>query len=272
MDRRCATRALKNARGLQVVAPDILSDSPLFNGTVYFVQIRFDVGSPARSILMSDADMNTAIQYAKLAIGPISSYASQYGPNSLAVADQFLRYEVPLQAPTYDDAAVIEWVNEIAKANGLSEDSCLVVMNPLELTNRQMPRDKSGGYHNKANVPYCGVNMYGKNVTIQDRERAYATPLSHEIAEMTVDPASNFSNPEVCDPCSGDDATAAWVNVFGGTNNTYLQTTRDVALPPDFRFYIAAIVKPSFVQPDPAHPQPAPDSDCTYGPPPSIGG
>jgi hypothetical protein len=57
------------------------------------------------------------------------------------------------------------------------------------------------GYHHFANVPYIFSYAYGQNLTVSDTGHAYAYPLSHEIAEMIVDPAADYSNPEVCDPC-----------------------------------------------------------------------
>jgi hypothetical protein len=252
-------------------SPDALAANPtfaagpLFSGTIHFVQIKFNLDPPTGSVLVEDGDLKTAIQYAKLAIGPISAYAGQYGPNSLAVADDFLRFEVNLPTGSYNDATLIGWVNAIASANGLSGSDCLIIMNPVQITDTDAPRDTIGGYHNKANLPYCLINMFGTGVTVQDKEFAYAEVLSHEIAEMTVDPDANQTNPEVCDPCAGN-CNNSWVDVFGGANNAYLQTSRDNALPPDFSFYVAGIVQPAS-----SGLCPPPDSACVYAPPASPG-
>ena len=61
---------------------------------------------------------------------------------------------------------------------------------------------------------------------------------------MTVDPDLNYYNPEVCDPCAGN-CNNLWLNVFGATNNVYLQTVRSNALPLTFNFYIGAIAQPA---------------------------
>jgi hypothetical protein len=110
-------------------------------------------------------------------------------------------------------------------------------------------------------VPYCFVNVFGQNLTVQDQQDLYAWQLSHEIAEMTVDPGANQSNPEVCDAC-GPNCPPDWRDFFGGPANAYFQTTN--AFPPGFafNFFINAIVRP-----DSATQCPAPQSACFYAPP-----
>ena len=93
--------------------------------------------------------------------------------------------------------------------------------------------------------------MFGENLTVADNNHAsangptdkvYAHMLSHEIAEMVVDPLADDSNPEVCDACAGNcnndqfdlfDQSGAFM---GGTTNTASAT--------GFSFFIISIVRP----------------------------
>src|SRR2546422_975586 len=70
-----------------------------------------------------------------------------------------------------------------------------------------------GGYHGLANVPYCFVNAMGSGFTVADPQSLFALALSHEIAEMVVDPQANLENPEVCDPC-GPNCQTPWIDYF----------------------------------------------------------
>jgi hypothetical protein len=72
---------------------------PLFNGTLHFVQITFK--TPNGSFAVSDADVQTLINYSELAVIPISNYASQYGPNSIDVSRDIIRYTVQLDRNEY---------------------------------------------------------------------------------------------------------------------------------------------------------------------------
>ena len=58
---------------------------PLFNGTLYFVQINFNTPNGAFSI--NNADIQTVINYSRLAIHPISHYTKQYGNNRVDVSN-----------------------------------------------------------------------------------------------------------------------------------------------------------------------------------------
>ena len=113
-----------------------------------------------------------------------------------------------------------------------------------------------------ANVPYIILGVFKQNLTLQDLQDAYAMGVSHEIAEMVVDPTVDHINPEVCDPCDLN-CRVLYRNYFD-VNNQYISTTRN-GLPPgfDYMYYICGIVRASS-----ATMCPAPDSACNYGPPP----
>jgi len=310
MPRICVTRALKNARYLQTVAPHIIPPveplegfaslvplhvltvlhrkqvhkipgrpdltellqtiqlpaignqavDPLFSGTLLFVQITFNTRAGAVSV--NNADMTTALEFATLAAIPISAYVTQYGTNSLRVSQTILPFSVDLPAGRYNDQTLQGWINTIVNQNGLPNSSGLVVLNPQGVTNTDGDINQGIlGYHGKANVPYCFVNVFGQNLTVQDTDDFYAWQLSHEVAEMTVDPNANNRNPEVCDAC-GPNCPPSWRDFFIGPDNTYSQTTE--VFPPgfEFTFFINAIV-----QPNSATQCPAKQAACAYAPP-----
>jgi len=324
MEDICATRAIKNARYIQRVAPhiippeepiegftsivpfDILSNfhrlkpsdlahrpdlralldsgkqpklaqfsflkAPLFMGTLHFVRMIFNTntkgGGAKGQISVSTADVKTAIQYAKLAVNPISAYASQYGKNSLSVSPAMLQHSVNLATTQYTDDMLRVWVNDIVLENILPDKStCLVILNPKGITNSDGDlAQKVGAYHDNDIVPYCFVNVKGSSLTIDDRQFKYAQFLSHEIAEMVVDPTVDHTNPEVCDPC-GPNCPPMLLDFFGGIDSSYVQTVtfkKGTPFPPafPFTFYINAIV-----QPDSASQCPAPSASCAYSPP-----
>src|SRR5262249_47237202 len=152
------------------------------------------------AIEVSEADLDTAIAYAVEAAAPISAYAHQYGPNAIGVHSAILSYSVTLPSASYNDAQLVSWIDAIATANGLSSNACIVVLNPQNMTNTDASRATSGGYHSISSVPYIFVNLFGQNqnLTVKDEAFAYAQILSHEIAEMVVDPRGDGTNPEVC--------------------------------------------------------------------------
>jgi len=83
--------------------------------------------------------------------------------------------------------------------------------------------------------------------------------VSHELAELTVDPQADDRNPEVCDPCDLN-CGRAHRNYFDASGR-YLGSTD--ALPPPFpyNFYVCAVVKPGA-----AGRCPASSANCDYAP------
>jgi hypothetical protein len=207
---------------------------------------------------ISDSDVATMLAYCNLAAPKISAYASQYGPNSVSVSQNIIEFSVNVPTGSYNDQTLQGWVNTIASQNSLPNSDCIIVFNPIGVTNT----DGTGGilgYHDLANLPYCFVNVFGNSLNVQDQADAYALQLSHEIGEMTVDPTVNGNNPEVCDPC-GPNCAPTWRDFF--VNNAYSQT--GTTFPPGFAFtyFINAIV-----QPNSATSCPAPSTACNYAPP-----
>ena len=244
MPRICVTRALKNARHIQSVAPRVipanepaagfaslvpleilsrfhhmkkedlarfpglqavprpkrtiaarnLAADPLFSGTLYFVQVTFNLTN--QSISISNADMATMEQYATLAAPQASAYATQYGGNSLSVSQNVLQFTANVPNGSYNDQTLQGWVNTILTNNGLTAgSSCIVIPNPQGVTNTDGDINQGIlGYHGMANSTYCFINVFGQNLTVADQADVYALQLSHEIAEM----ARFFRVPQQC--------------------------------------------------------------------------
>jgi hypothetical protein len=247
-------RALSKARPQR---PGAKARSPLFSGTLNFVQATFS--SSGRDFAVSVADQKIAVEYAALAAVPISRYASQYGPNSLAVAPAPIPFMASVSAEKYNDGILSGWVEQLSKSGGLSSDTCLVFLNPQGVVNTDAdPSQGVLGYHSVApsGTPYIFVNVMGTGLSVSDERDVYALALSHECAEMTVDPRADGSNPECCDSCGGNcnvdnrdffDGKGVWV---GGSPT------------PGALFFIAGIATPAAVARCPA-----PASSCSYPPP-----
>jgi hypothetical protein len=262
--------ALKHVRFPQVTSA--LAD-PMFNGTVYLTRITFvDTNPLSREApaAVSKADMQTARAFLSLAAPRISAYASQYGGNRIDVSPRILEFTAPTTfsffAYRYWDSLLQAWVNEIASQNGLSGSDCVVVLNPPGAVNSDAPLSLGvGGYHWYANLAYAFVNVVNGGLTIADTDQSYAQALSHEIAETTVDPGTDFKNPEVCDPC-GPNCQNVFIDYFDD-NGAYIQTVQAPSWPPppppfSYSFCINGIVKPTS-----ATACPAPSAACVYAPP-----
>jgi hypothetical protein len=237
--------------------PGTRLSAPLFSGTLRFVQFTLISGGTAFSV--ADADLSVALQYATVTAAPISAYASQYGPNRLAVANATIPLRVSVASGKYNDSILSGWVDQLAKAQGLGPDSCLVFLNPQGVVNSDAdPTQGVLGYHNvsAAGVPYAFVNVMGQGLTLSDQQDAYALALSHEIAEMTVDPRADGSNPEVCDECAGN-CNVDYRNYFGA-NGAWLGGSPTGG----YAFFIDGIATPASVAKCPA-----PQSACSYPPP-----
>ena len=317
----CGTRALKNARLIQSIAPHVIPakeplegfaslvplnmlqkfhlmseaelvahpdllkaqrslraadlerarvSSPLFHGTLYFVRMIWFQEANGAQIAVSVADINTAIQYSTLAVKSISGYAAQYGPNHVDVSPTIITAGFAVTNGVYNDDAVRRWVNQILHDNKLNPStSCIVMLNPEGQMVNTDAINGVLGYHGKANCPYIFVNGVGSNWDVADTFTSqipdhYAIRLSHEIAEMVVDPDAS-SNPEVCDPC-GPNCGRVWRAYFEAPSNSpvpvLIKATQDH--PPSFpyTFFINAIVQPAH-----AGDCPASEAACAYAPP-----
>ena len=235
------------------------ASEPLFNGTLVFAQISFRT---ARGVLsVSSKDLATAMAYARLIRPPVVAYAGQYGPNSVGVGASPVAFEVSVPGGTYTDQTLQGWVNAIVSQNHLPANTGVVILNPPGVVNTDAdPSQGVGGYHAFASTPYAFVNVMGSGLTVKDEANVYALALSHEIAEMVVDPRADLVNPECCDGC-GPNCQAVWIDYFDASGG-YLQTVQRFPPPFPYGFFINAIARPSA-----ATQCPAPGAACNYAPP-----
>lgn len=191
--RKCSTRKLKLAQSGKPIAKVQV-------GTIHLVNLQFPGGG------VSDADLQTALQYLQLALPVISQYCAQYGVPAPTL-DMTTTIQFTASADKYSDADLQNWVQLIVQEKGYGPNDTLVFINPPPggPENTDAPVSQGVlGYHNSAPNPYCFINAIGTGFTIGDQADEYALALSHEIAEAMVDPAADGSKPEVCDPCAGN--------------------------------------------------------------------
>jgi hypothetical protein len=249
-----------------------LFGAPPFKGTLHFVQLTFFF-TGGGSTTINREDVATAIEYATLAVRPISAYCQQYGSNSLKVSPEIIQFGIAATNPRYNDDGVQRIVNLIMAQNPQLDagSTCIIIINPPGLTNTDAdPAQGVLGYHDKADVPYCFINVSGAGpLTVADRAMRYVDALSHEIAEMTCDPDASIFNDEVCDACAGN-CDNPWQNYFTDAApalaNAYLRSAR--AVPPSLTYtYFTA----SVAQRQHADDCPAPQNACAYPPPMPVG-
>ncbi|MCI4330834.1 MAG: hypothetical protein L3K19_03170 [Thermoplasmata archaeon] len=275
MERRCGTRALKTSTArarLGAGAPMAgVRSSPvgsLFMGTIHFVQLTFQAPNGS-TFAVNAGDYTRAVEYARRIVPHTSAYARLYGPNQVAVDPNLGILSAPLGGSkdaasgfyTYGDADLQGWLNQYARGNAVPSTDALAVFNPPTGVLNTDARGTLGilGYHSLASLPYLTVNAGGSGFTLDDAADVYALALSHEIAELVVDPRADSSNPEVGDPCSNFgvvyrdyfDANDAWI---GG--DAQFPTTVQYA------YFMNGIVQPAEAL---AHPASA--AACVYAPP-----
>jgi hypothetical protein len=235
--------------------PGRVSRDALFSGTIHFAQVTFHTSGG--DLVVPAADMNQIVAYAQHAIVPISEYAAQYGPNTLNVSPALLTKTVSLTGTSFTDSDLQGWVNDLASANGFGSDHCIFVPVPPGVSASDV--GENAGYHKKANIPYivAGVTT---GLTLADNADVYAMVVSHETAEMVVDPNVDGNNPEVCDPC--DINCNNLTRCYFDASDNFLGSNQDS--PPGgfaFTYYTCAVAKP-----DGASQCPAPAADCQYAP------
>ena len=232
----------------KIPLPDTAVSQPLFNGTLVFVQVTFNRPSlPPFSI--STVDLQTAINYSTLVSPLIHQYALQYGPNTINVSSNIIQFTVTLTGNTFNKADLRGWIKTIAHDNNLT-NSCVVVLIDRSgpINSEADPSHGVGGYHSITdNTPFCFCNVLGHNLTIDDTNNVYAEILSHEIAEMVVDPSVNNGNPEVCDGCAFN-CTNVWNNFFDN-NGIYIGGSQIVPPPFAYNFFINSIMRPACIDP-----------------------
>jgi hypothetical protein len=239
--------------------PDTTARGPLFSGTVYFAQITFQ--TPSRNLVIPDVDMNMIVEYARRAAVPISEYAAQYGGNSVSISPDVIAFSVNLPNASFTDGDLRAWVNTASQNQPAPESSIFVVV-PPGITASGV--GGNAGYHGLADIPYMVAGVFAQNLTLQDVPDVYAMVVSHELAEMVVDPSANGQNPEVCDPC--DVNCTNLTRFYFDDSDDFLGVNQ--ASPPGgfaFSYYICSVVKP-----EGASNCPAPAVDCQYQPPTDI--
>jgi hypothetical protein len=306
---RCYTRALKNARYLQAVAPEIFAQDPeaegfgtgvpleilmelhriphhspvlsrhkaladvlrenrppvpgrdardaLFSGTVHFARVTFR--TPGGDLVVPTPDMNQIVQYAQHASVSISEYAAQYGTNSVSVSSTLLTKTVNLTGTSFSDTDLQSWVNDFATSNSFGSDHCIFVVVPQGVSAANV--GGNAGYHGKANIPYVVAGVFATGLALADNADVYAMVVSHEIAEMVVDPNVDGNNPEVCDACdiNCSNLTRCYFDAF----DNFLGANQ--SSPPGgftFSYYTCAVVKVAG-----AADCPASAANCQYAPP-----
>jgi hypothetical protein len=227
---------------------------PLFRGTLVFAQVSFAAPGLAPSGI-SAADTETAINYATLAVVPIQRYASQYGPNSVSVWPVAIPYTARLQGSAFSLAEFEGWVDAVGQFMRSQQvaDPCIVIMHNRSLPDSPSFTGQRNSFHSSTGhgTPYCYSLVFGENLSIADNnhtvnnqanEKVYAHTLSHEIAEMVVDPRGDDSNPEVCDACATNCNAFNLFELFD-QNGGYMGGTADTASASGFAFFINSIVR-----------------------------
>jgi hypothetical protein len=228
----------------------------LFNGAIHFIQVDFG------GVKLSDADTSAAYQYSVLASPVLKAYCMQYGACSVNVDNRIYPFTWPSR--TYSDSDLQNWVATLTSKFNFPSQDCLVFLSPPGATNTDAPYS-SGilGYHNATGThqPYIFVNVMGTGLVINDQADLFADALSHEIAEMIVDPLADLSNPETNDSCSGNcgtdnrnyfDAQGKWIGGGGAPG---------VGSPSTWSFYTNGVAAPYAVTSCPA-----PAEACRYDP------
>jgi hypothetical protein len=244
---------------------------PLFSGKIYFAHVTF--ATPGNNYSFSTADMQTMLTYAQHAIVPISEFVQQYGPSTATISPTILEFTANMSSTVFSDSDLQGWVNAIVTANGFDPSStAIIVPCPQQISDSNGAVSGNSGYHGIANVPYAVWGVDATGLTLADQPDVYAMVISHEIAEMIVDPQANLSNPEVCDPCcincegKPGSYSGGFYRAYFDSFNDYLGTNQST--PPggfNFAYYVAVVVQPAgaaFSDTD-CH---ATNAECNYAP------
>jgi hypothetical protein len=229
--------------------------APLFHGTLVFVRMTFQEPGGASSA-MSLSDVQVAVQYATLAVNPIQRYASLYGPNSVNVSPNVIEFDAQLAGNSFTMSDFEGWVDQcasMAKAAGIGSP-CIVILHNRDLPNSPSFVNNRNAFHSMTSSgnPYCYCLVFGEGLSVADNnhtsgghpnDKVYAHILSHEIAEMVVDPQANLENREVCDACAGN-CDNTWFCLFD-QSGTFLGGTADTATSTGYAYFINSIVSAS---------------------------
>jgi hypothetical protein len=174
------------------------------------------------------------------------------------VADSLLTKTVNVPSGTFTDGDLQGWVNALKNDNNLPDSSCIFVVVPAGITAKDV--GGNSGYHQKADIPYIVAGVTSTGLTLADVPDVYAMVVSHEIAEMVVDPNVGGGDPEVCDPC--DINCGNLTRIYFDAQDNFLGSNQ--ATPPSgftFAYYICSVVKPAG-----ASDCPASSANCNYAP------
>lgn len=274
--------AVKQKLLAQAAPPDVsphglIFPDPSFKGTAYLVKVTFRTSTATLSV--SDSDIAIIHQYLTSAAPAIAQYAAQYGENKLEVASNILTLTVDVPTGKYDDDTLKRWLMSLLSLHKDLNPSqtCMIVPNPLGVVNSDGAlSDFILGYHDDvgtiganisqvATASYCFVNVTGANLTVADQTDAFALGLSHEVAEMIVNPNASHTNPEVCDGCAANcqNELRSYFSADPSGGFTYLRSDRRVLRSPSFPydFFTAAVAQPAHVQNCPVS-----VSGCSYAP------
>jgi hypothetical protein len=242
-----------------IPAPDIAVPGPLFHGTLVFAQVIF-VRANQPDFSVSLADTQTAVSYATLAVAPIQRYASQYGPSSVMVSPTVIPFRANLTGNSFIQTELEGWVEQIAQTarNNHVINPCVVILHDRSLPNTPVFTNNPNAFHSNTTdgTPYCYCLVFGQNLSVADNnhnfpnrpnDKVYAHILSHEIAEMVVDPLGSSHNPEVCDACAGN-CNNIQFDLFD-QDGAYIGGTTDTVLVSGFSFFINSIVSPAALDP-----------------------
>jgi hypothetical protein len=228
----------------------------LFSGTIHFAQVTFNTS--AGSKVISTTDMNQIVAYAQHAIVPVQEYCSLYGQNRTTISSTLLTKTVTLSGTSFNNGDLKGWVNSLKSENGLGDDSCIFVVVPSGVSASDV--GGNSGYHDKADIPYIVAGVFSTGLTLDDTADVYAMVVSHEIAEMIVDPGVGGGDPEVCDPC--DINCSNLTRIYFDASDNFVGFNQ--ATPPGgftFAYYVCAVVKPAG-----ASDCPASAANCGYAP------
>jgi hypothetical protein len=239
---------------------------PLFDGTVHFAQLSFRSADGRSVAEVASSDYAVGVRYARRIAPHTSAYASQYGPNRIAIDPTVGALSVPLprgrdpSTGTYSDADLRGWIDGYVATRSIPDSDAVAVFNPKGSIENSDARASEGvlGYHSISRGPYIFVNAGGSGFTLGDAADLFAIALSHELAEMVVDPRADVSNPEVGDPCSNFGPV---YRDYFDDNDRWMGGDSDFSLR-GFAYYMNGIVRPAD-----ASGHPAPASACIYPPP-----
>jgi hypothetical protein len=234
-------------------APRATVSGPLFQGTLVFARVIFTRPNQP-DFAMSQADVQTAVAYATLAVVPIQRYASQYGYASVTVSPTVIPFTAALSGNAFTRGDLEGWVEQIAHTarSDRVASPCVVILHDRSLAATPTFTGERDSYHSAAQdgTPYCYSLVFGENLSVADNnhtinnrptEKVYAHNLSHEIAEMVVDPRRDEGNPEVCDACAGNCENSQF-DLFD-RNGVFMGGTTDTASATGFSFFINAVVR-----------------------------